>query len=429
MSNQIELRNENGEIIALDSEGNKIPVKFEDGKFDSVNTGKQVIGGDIYLGGGGNLREKVLSALENGASRIFVAEPIDNQWTWDSQLTIDPNVHEGFELRIAERAEIECSATGWALSIDESNSVDGANASRWTTTIMGGSWHSTESSNNGWLQLKDTTDVHIGPRTVRDFTVGISVENHELFCENTQITRGEYRVTDIGIQFLPASVTGGSGTPSFVDTEISPESVKYGNIGMRLQGDLGNAVIMQPAMFPTGNNSVAFELSGLLENAVMTAPRIDDPLNNYTGTVAFKTTADYSNSGPLVQQYRLNNIDTLVELNDVDADRIQFDSVSGPYRQLGDLGKDYVSIKDGNIRTYDEKGTVGFRVNSKGQIFDILNFDTGSSVQFASGLKSTGGGTYDNGVIEMGSNGARLEVNDSGEIVVVDESGDETVLS
>lgn len=35
----IELRNENGKIVGYDSDGNKVPVRFEDGSFDSVSTG------------------------------------------------------------------------------------------------------------------------------------------------------------------------------------------------------------------------------------------------------------------------------------------------------------------------------------------------------------------------------------------------------
>lgn len=38
MSNDIELRNENGRIVGYDSDGNKIPVRFENGEFDSVRT-------------------------------------------------------------------------------------------------------------------------------------------------------------------------------------------------------------------------------------------------------------------------------------------------------------------------------------------------------------------------------------------------------
>lgn len=40
-----------------------------------------------------------------------------------------------------------------------------------------------------------------------------------------------------------------------------------------------------------------------------------------------------------------------------------------------------------------------------------------------------GGATYDNGAVELGGNGARLEVNGSGEIVAVDEAGNETTIS
>lgn len=40
-----------------------------------------------------------------------------------------------------------------------------------------------------------------------------------------------------------------------------------------------------------------------------------------------------------------------------------------------------------------------------------------------------GGATYGNGALELGSNGARLEVNASGEVVVIDEAGNETLLS
>lgn len=38
MTNDIELRNENGKIVGYDSDGNKIPISFENGAFDSVST-------------------------------------------------------------------------------------------------------------------------------------------------------------------------------------------------------------------------------------------------------------------------------------------------------------------------------------------------------------------------------------------------------
>jgi len=43
MTNNIELRNENGKIVGYDSDGNKIPVSFEHGEFDSINAGRVAI--------------------------------------------------------------------------------------------------------------------------------------------------------------------------------------------------------------------------------------------------------------------------------------------------------------------------------------------------------------------------------------------------
>ncbi|NHN40533.1 hypothetical protein G9C85_02625 [Halorubellus sp. JP-L1] len=44
MTNDIELRNENGKIVGYDSNGNKVPVTFEDGAFDSVSTDEASVG-------------------------------------------------------------------------------------------------------------------------------------------------------------------------------------------------------------------------------------------------------------------------------------------------------------------------------------------------------------------------------------------------
>lgn len=52
-----------------------------------------------------------------------------------------------------------------------------------------------------------------------DDAAGVSGENHSKWCENNHIG-GEYRLVDIGLQFLDSSVTGGSGTSSFDDTTI-----------------------------------------------------------------------------------------------------------------------------------------------------------------------------------------------------------------
>lgn len=69
--------------------------------------------------------------------------------------------------------------------------------------------------------------------------------------------------------------------------------------------------------------------------------------------------------------------------------------------------------------------------DSNGSAFFHSRFLSDGTLKVNNGsLQSlAGGATYGNGALELGSNGARLELNGSGEIVVVDEAGNETVIS
>jgi hypothetical protein len=80
----------------------------------------------------------------------------------------------------------------------------------------------------------------------------------------------------------------------------------------------------------------------------------------------------------------------------------------------------------------DDSDTTIFSIDERnGNVSTFAGrFSTGSVIPFFDGIQAEGGGsTYGNGVVKIGTNGARFEVNGSGEVVVFDEAGNETTLS
>lgn len=90
------------------------------------------------------------------------------------------------------------------------------------------------------------------------------------------------------------------------------------------------------------------------------------------------------------------------------------------FRVDGTVSTGVIPMKYRAILT-DASGTAF--VHSQGKPDGTLSVDNGALQSLA------GGSTYGNGALLLGSNGARLEKNGLGEVVVIDDAGNETVLS
>jgi hypothetical protein len=248
-------------------------------RFRSVN-------GDQFVSKhpGGTLSERLKSALDSldgGQGTVYVTPRSDGEpWQWGDPLTLDPLAYNGIEIIVGHSVEIEYGGDGTMLTFD-SNGVHQGDTNQ--IRLVGGRWVATDDA-EGWLRLKDIILGQFSPQQVdfsassNDDCFGVSVENHDLYSEANRI-EGDYSCP-VGIQYVPASETGGSGTDSFHDNVIDQAHINASNVGVHLAGIFQYCDLRKVALFGTERGTDLMVLDApRMDGTVMTATKWESPPN------------------------------------------------------------------------------------------------------------------------------------------------------
>lgn len=245
---------------------------------------------------GTDLAAKVENALDylttnlGGRGRIRVTPRNDGQpWTWGSDVVINTNNYYSVELDIDQSVLIEYPGSGWALTLE--NPVPSHNYEDISARIEGGHWESTGDP-AGWLKLKDTVGAQVRPREVSfvggaGTSVGVSIENHVRWAEMNYVQAGKI-AADICVDFVPASVTGGTGTDSFQGCRVEHVILSTRAIGIRTRGNLNYCKFDNSQIFLHNTGAVGIELNGeqyrgCTFEAIKTEEHASDCVSLHTG--------------------------------------------------------------------------------------------------------------------------------------------------
>ncbi|WP_136396801.1 hypothetical protein [Natrinema thermotolerans] len=357
----------------------------------SFSTEEQSTGYDIRLSKGGDLWSRISTALSNGYSRIYVADPESGSWTWPSSVTIDPTNYDGVEIAIADSATIDVSASGWILTVDSNADLGGQLAGQ-LFALHGGQWM-ISSNPTGFARFKDIYRPTFIPHYVEGVTngngdaVGVSLENHSYWCESWCIG-GQWQDVDIGLDFKPASVTGGSGTDSFDDGETQrPVFNGVNAIGIRFRGGVRFGDLRNISVFPN-DGATAYQFAGDMRGTVLSAPKTDG--TNSTGATAYQVTTDLTN--PPVITGGLETTDNLIQHDlALGIPRIRGRDASegeGGTVILEDIGRSKMRLnRFGGIELSGQDGTKLVETDSNGAFKTVGPFATGSPQVFNDGVR------------------------------------------
>jgi hypothetical protein len=253
---------------------------------------------------GTGLDEKVsnaLSALDGGEGTILVGpKDDDSSWVWDSNLNIDPTQYSGVEIKILEGTDIDISGlAGWALTVQIPDANFGGRKVRHTVKIRGGEWDASGGTPDGVVRIIDAERIHVDELTVQNLTNGnndatcVSIECLDNWSEENKVTGCRFggpggEPVDRGIDFKPASVTGGTGTESFDGTFISDIRGTVNDFGIRCRGFVQQSTMVRPIFFGDADNCIGyiFDGGGSYTGTVLTSPKFEVTDGTLTGTVA-----------------------------------------------------------------------------------------------------------------------------------------------
>lgn len=199
-----------------------------------------------------------LEALPDGGGRVHVPpRPDGSPWTWGPDLTIDPNEYGG---------------SGYPLIVDTGGDPNTQASEANFVGITGGEWIATGADPSGGIRVVDAYRTVLEPVHMAAWQNGdgvaacISVENHDAYAEGTKI-RGARFHGDIGVDFVPPSVTGGSGTQSFVNTGVQNCTFVCDGPGLRLRGAFDGSVFANDEWFVRRDGQALVVLEGHVDGA------------------------------------------------------------------------------------------------------------------------------------------------------------------
>lgn len=392
----------------LDLYGNDI---VDAGKLNAENVNNEVYASEFDGPGLATKVENALSWLNNktsGQGRVRVTPKDDGTaWTWDKRITIDGAALGGAEIVVDDTVKIEYGGTDWFIIFENSNATPEDNL-----RIVGGKWIATGDA-AGWLKIKDMVGGHVAPRyvdtrTASDDAIAISFENHEAYTE-LNVVEGRYD-TDNGIDFKPASITGGSGTDSFQGTSLRDVTISKlapGGFGIRLRGNMRYSSIRRPNIFPQADDATAIFLD-TSDALGMEISAFQAEGNNSTGSSAVRVGSNYNNSrSPLFVSPHTDFIDNAFDPNG-----------TGKLDEPPAITADAKKVKLTGLGT------------STAFTFDPFSGAVSIPGNFSSdGVLTVPQTSASNPGVQFGSNGAGIYVDGNGELVAVDENGNETTIS
>ena len=353
------------------------------GSIDGAETDPQSVNNEVYADefSGAGLASKVDNALTwlannvDGRGIVRVTPKDDGTaWNWDTEITIDDSVHHGAQLIIDENVPIDYGGSGVAITIE------GEIAER-RPGIIGGLWDFSGDP-TGWLRLKDCYGCVVSPTQVDNIensggtAFGVSIENHDDWSEHTKI-RDCFIRGDRCVQFQTASDTGGTGTDSFQETKVWQCHMEGNDWCIRPKGNFKYSSFTESTFRPGANGAKCIWLD---HNAgagwTCTNLKFENTGTNYSNDASFYDPNNNAFYGPLIispASYRIDN-----ELEGGSA-----------------------------LNSFKFYGGNGFEFNRNGEANIYI----------------------DGGAVKWGDNGARIELNGSGELVAYDEAGNSTTLT
>lgn len=330
------------------------------------------VNGDVYAAAmpGDDLAEKVRNAIDavgTGGAVVVTPREDGQPWTWGRTVTINLRDTGGVSLLVRGQTMIEYPGDGWALETtyrpaDYGQLVEGA-----FLRLRGGMWRATGNP-DGWLRLVDTNFSEIHPELVIDFknddatASGIRVENREFFCESN-VFGGHIDQTDVGIEFVPAAVTGGGGTNSFEGNYIRNLKVlNASRHGFRWHEDaqFSYCTVQNPDAFAGTYNAAdevsLYDLAGDFDGTVFVGPKVEDAGvsvddENDANDVGYRLRDAMGTPPLLINPEDGNGVDSLVERADrfkrLPALNVAEDGRAGVY----DFGRrdDAARFRDGGV--------------------------------------------------------------------------------
>jgi hypothetical protein len=267
-------------------------------------------------GGGGNvafasdyegatLDARVQAAIEDlpgGQGRVRVGPPADGTaWTWSSW-TVDPTAHNGVHLDIDRNVEIVYPDDGVAITVDTAGKLPEQDSEGKKLYLTGGIWHLTGDP-TGWLRGLDLYHAYIDPTHVDGLNnasedcFGVQLRNAEYWCEDVHVA-GKYIDCDVGLDLVPASLTGGSGTESFHDCEFSGSYSGVRGYGIKWRGDCFD-VLCTATVILAGESARAHYLDGNFQDAVLLGSDSEVPAGAGPDQASFELGPNYFH-GPLL---------------------------------------------------------------------------------------------------------------------------------
>jgi hypothetical protein len=271
---------------------------------------------------GDDLAAKVsnaLAALEGDQGRIRITpKPGGGSWGWSQTVTIDVLSYEGIQIDIDSNVGINDTTTGYALVVEE-GSGSGTAATGDLFELNGGKWFNQTAASggdpSGWMKLKDIKGADIRPASVYGYQNGdgdstaIRLENVDSFCEGNTIVPRVVRC-DIGLDFVPASVTGGTGTDSFDGHYLRPTVSGTKNIGIRFRGLVQQCHIDSAKLFLDAQNTAAMVWDADFLGTVFTAPKMEG--SSKTDEDGIEIGSNYDNP-PVIHGGEIVNLDDTVD--------------------------------------------------------------------------------------------------------------------
>jgi len=369
-----------------------------------------------------NLSDRVQVALEliDRSGTVRIPRPQGGgTWQWGGQLDISTDNYRGITLDIDRGVEIEYGGNGWVMTVTGPSSgglrntfaVDGIDAEFRAT-----------GNPEGFIRCEDQDHFTVRVNT-RDFSnnsgdaTAILVRNVENWCEGWKLS-GDHRSCDRGVDFAPASITGGSGTESFVDGKIENMAFNTKRFGLRLRGIHKGNVFENLHIFFREDDTVGIFADGFLSNTIFIGPRFDSGQSG--NETAIKTGPNFASAhSPLIIGPVFNRVGNLTARHSENHKLLSIKTEPGNigFHNLGHDAKFTVSAT-GEISVVGESGTEIISTDPNGSIRKIGNWNTGSAQYFNDGINLPS----DNGVVQDAGD-LRQRSPEGNEIAMHDGSG------
>ncbi|WP_135820512.1 hypothetical protein [Halostella litorea] len=289
--------------------------------------------GTVYAAAmpGDDLSAKVRNAIDAipaGGTVVVTPRTDGNPWQWHDTVTVNLNGAGGVTLRFRGMTMVEYTGNGWAIETVYEPAEYGQLNRGDFFELRGGHWRATGDDPAGWLRMVDTNFAEIEPELVIDFTnsdktaTGVRVENRGMFCESNVFT-GHFAGVDIGMDFVPAAATGGSGTNSFEGNYIRNLKVlnaKRTAFRWRDGANFSWSVVQNTdafaASYDVADEVVLYDFGGKFNGTTFVGPKIEDGGSEDVADIGYRVRDSVGTPPLLINPRGQDAVDTLVEYAD-----------------------------------------------------------------------------------------------------------------